>query len=362
MSDSIASAVDALAGRIGALLTAPANPALAPQVQVLATRLRGAGIGNFVGMSSAPAKEIFVRRLEAQVVVRVFADTPAALSAAERQAATDLVGADSKALRGNGVLRVELAPSLDPVLTNADGIAAAAGRDIRFQVLFEHRPVPIAGNGIIDEVPQNIVIAPVDSFTHRVYASTFDTDPMADFTKVDGPAAGPAGRWVYRPTTREIRQASIRGDGGPGPDGTQQGTFLLLRDGAAGGPVADFSLAADLWSGGNGGLGLAFRFVDSANFGYLLLQQPEGFRMFGHHIAGIGAPFAEGGLDTSQGFTTNRWMRLGLLATGDKFTLTIDEEIVLTGGEPGLAASGSVGFFCCRNATARFGQLRLTRL
>lgn len=362
MSESVASAVSALTGRIGALLTAPADPALAPSVQVMPIRLRRAGIGHFVGTDSILDKEIFAQHLEAQVIIRVLAPSAAALSAAAQQAAIDLVGADQATLRGNGVLRVEKAVDTETVLTGEDGITAPAGRDIHFQVLFEHRPIPPTSEGVIATVPQTVLVAPISTAAHRVYASNFATDPLPNFSKVDGPAAGPAGRWVYNATQREIRQTSVRGAGGPGPDGEQQGTYLLLREAAAGGPIGDFSLAADVWSGGNGGLGLVFRFVDSANFGFFIMQQPEKFRLFGRRLAGVGQAFTEGGLDDTKGFSGNRWMRLELVASGDEFTLAIDERIALTGREPGLTAPGAVGLFCCRNATARFGQFRLTRL
>ncbi|WP_159992263.1 hypothetical protein [Roseomonas sp. 18066] len=362
MSGSVAAAVSALAAQIGALLTPPQDPAFTPEVHVTPTRLRAAGLGGFVGIDAAPRAERFARQIEAQVVVRIFAANPAALLAVEQRAATDIIGADPISLRSQGFLRVERTASIEPPLAAADGIVPAAGRDLRFAVLYEHRPAPDTGDGVIEDVAQGLVPAPLGPSARRVYSNAFARDPMADFAVVDAAVGGPAGAWSWHAASREIRQSSGRGAGAATPDGSQQGTYLLLSDAAAGGPLADFAAQAEIRSDGDGAIGLVYRFGGAGSFGSILLDRPGSWRLLARRSGGTGQAFAEGGVTTTAGYTPATWMRIGLLVVGRAVTLRIDDRIVLSGRDDGLPSAGGVGFFCCRNAQARFGRLSVTRL
>jgi hypothetical protein len=301
--------------------------------------------------------------LEAQVVVRVRAASPADLLAAEAQAARDLIGADPLLLRSQGVLRLQrLVDRDDRELDATDGLGAPAGRELRFAVRFEHRPLPAASEGDLLSVPQDVTLATLSPGVRRRFVSEFLTDPMADFTAVDGGGTGTPGAWAWDAATREIRQTGTLGGGPDGIDGNKTGTYLLLRAPVAGGPVGDFVLNAEMRSDGNGGIGLVFRFVDPANFGFVLLEQPQGIRHFGRRAAGTGALFAEGGQTDDAGFAQGAFLRLRLLAQGDRFELAVNEVSSLVGRDPGLTAPGMVGFFCRNNATVRFRHLKLTSL
>ncbi|WP_131829478.1 hypothetical protein [Teichococcus deserti] len=358
----MAAAVSALAAQIGAMLTPPQDPALAPEVHVTPTRLRAAGLGDFIGIDAAPRAECFARRIEAQVVVRIFASSTAALLEAEQRAATDIIGADPTSSRSQGLLRVARSPLLEPPLVPSDGIALAAGRDLHFAVLYEHRPTPDTGEGVIEQVAQGLVPAPLGRSARRVYASGFAQNPMADFAPVDAAVGGPAGAWTWHAGSREIRQSSARGAGAATPDGSQQGTYLLLKDAAAGGPLTDFAVQAEIRSDGDGGIGLVFRFAGADDFGSLLLDRPGDWRLLARRRAGAGQPFAEDGVATGRGYASATWMRLNLLVVGGAATLRIDDRIVLSGRDDALPPAGAIGFFCCRNAKARFGRLSVTRL
>jgi hypothetical protein len=160
MISSVSEAIAALAGEIEALLSPPADPALPREVHISATRTSVVGIGGLVALHPAPMAEIYARRLEAEVVVRVRAPSPAALLAAEQRVALDLIGADPLLLRRRGVLRLaRRREGEDRTLTAADGLDAAVGRDLRFDVAFEHRPLPEAGEGVIGEVARDVTVA-----------------------------------------------------------------------------------------------------------------------------------------------------------------------------------------------------------
>ena len=328
-----------------------------------AARSHPAGIGGFVGIHPDPFAELHARHLDAQVVVRVRAASAADLLAVEAQAVLDIIGADPAFLRSRGVLRLDrVLEGPDRTLGPADGLDAPAGRELRFSVAFEHRPLPAAGEGRLDAVPLDVETAMLSATARPRYASEFLTDPLADFTALDGAGTGRAGAWSYDAAAQEIRQTGTRGGGANAPNGNKTGTYLVLRLPVIGGPLADFVLHADVRSDGPGGIGLVFRFVDTANFGYFLMDEPGGWRIFGRRSANTGALFATGARDLTAGFPQGEWLRLRLLAQGSRFELAINERPALSGGESALAAGGTVGFFCRRNATARFRQLRLASL
>jgi len=357
----VSETIAALTAEIEGLLSPPPDPAFAPDVMVSAVRSHPAGVGGFLGMHPDPFAELHARRLDAQVVVRVRAGSIADLFAAEAQTVRDVVGADPALLRSRGLIRLErVLDGPDRTLGPADGFDAPAGRELRFAVAFEHRPVPDAPEGTLDAVPLDVATALLSRTARRRYVSEFLTDPLADFGVPTG--AGTIADWPYDAAAQEIRQTSNLGGGDDAPNGNKTGTYLVLRPPVIGGPVADFVLHADLRSDGPGGIGLVFRFVNPANFGFFLMDEPGGWRIFGRRTDGSRALFETGARDLTAGFAQNEWLRLRLLAQGSRFELAINERTVLSAGESGLTEGGTVGFFCRRNATARFRQLRLTSL
>lgn len=363
MLGTVSEAMAALTGAISGLLTPAADPALAPDVVVTASRTHLSGIGGFIGLHGDPHAERHARLLDAQVVVRIRAASPVDLLAAEAAATRELIGGDPAVLRSQGVLRLErLVDRDDRSLTQADGLGAPVGRELRFAVRFEHRPIPVVAEGVLGEVPQDVTTVMSPSGAQHRFSSEFLSDPMNDFTAVTGAGSGTAGAWSWDPATQEIRQSGTRGGGENGISGNKTGAYLLLRPTAAGGAVSDFVINAEMRSDGVGGIGLVFRFVNATNFGFLLLEQPPGIRIFGRRTANSGALFADGGQSSTTGFTQGQFLRLRLLAQGDRFELSINETPALAGREPGLTTPGMVGFFCRRNATARFRHLSLTSL
>lgn len=365
MLGTVSDAIDSLTGTIAGLLTPPADPALAPSVMVAASRARLAGIGGFVGLNDTPRAELHARLLDAEVVLRVRAATEANLLNVEANVTRDLIGADPLLLRSAGVLRLErMTDREDRHLTAADGLDAPVGSDLRFAVLYQYQPVPAVAESMVGSVEQDVTTAALEGPSRLLYASEFLTDPMADFIAEPGtgPGVGTPGAWSWDAPTQEIRQTGTRRGGPNGLSGNKTGTYLLLRDTLVGGPIADFVLHGEIRSDGNGGIGLVFRYQNATNFGFMLMERPAGFRIFGRRTANVGALLSQGGQSTTSSFTLNQFMRVRLLAQGDRFDLSINGIPALSGRDSGLTAPGMVGFFCRANATARFRRLSLRSL
>ncbi|MRX51171.1 DUF1080 domain-containing protein [Paracoccus sp. S-4012] len=360
MLPPLGDAIDALNSEIAGVLSAPVPPLPAPEVVVHAVRAGLPGVGGFVGLSAEPQAEIHARVLDAEVTIRVMAASRAGLLAAEARAARDIIAADPVLMRRRGVLRIARISDPDaPVLEAGDGIAAPFGRDLRFAVRYEHRPQPVTGEGVIAAVPQDVALAGIGEDTRLLYATEFLTDPLADFDAVSGPGTGTEGAWAWDAAARELVQTGTRRGGADGPGGDKTGTWLVLRPSVAGGPLTDFVLRAEMRSDGPGGIGFVHGFRDPQNFGFALLEEPDGHRLLGRREGGAGSLLAA---DTAAGFPTGEWLRLRLLATGGTCELTLNERVVLTGRDDADAPPGAVGLFCRGAGQARFRHFRLTGL
>ncbi len=363
MQPDARAAIDALSNAIAALLPAPPDSDLAPQVEILPTLTRLSGIGGHIGPGAAPVAERRAQRIEGEIVVRVFSDSAAGLLEAEAALARELIGADPDLLRRGGILRLRrVAEGQAKRLEQADGIAAAFGQDVRFAVAFEHAPLPAAGEGTIDAVLADTMLGGTGRVPRLRYRHDFLSDPLEDFPAFAAGGPGTAPAWAWDEAAQELRQTGERRGGVDGLSENKAGGYLVLRDARGGGPLGDFLLETELRSDGPGGIGLVFRFRDPQNFGFVLLEGPPGQRLFGRRADNNGAFFAEGGQDLARGFPPETWLRLRLLAQGDRFELAIDGVPVLAGSDPDLKAPGSVGFFCRGNPNARFRHLRVTGL
>jgi hypothetical protein len=361
--------IDALSSAIALLLPPSADSHFSPQIAILPAQTNLAGIGGFIGHSKAPPAERVARRLEGEVVVRVFAGTAADLLDAEAQISRTLLAASPGLLRQQGILRLQrVLDAPDRRLEAADGIKAPFGQELRFAVKFEHAPLPAESEGMIASVPQDLTLANPTRTGHLLYATEFTTpQSMGDFTPLAGTDLGtPQWQFVAATATEppEVRETSSIGGGGEGMSGDKTGAYFILREGIGGGKVADFVLHAEVRSDGPGGIGLVFRYRDRGNFGFVLIEEPAGHRLFGRRRAGTGKLLDEGGQDPSQGVPPppRAWLRLRLLAEGDRFELAINEIVALAGRDAGFTEPGLVGLFSRGNPNARFRHVRLTGL
>jgi hypothetical protein len=362
MLAALGQALDALSAEIDALI-AGAGLSPAPEILILSTSPRLSGIGGFVGLNDTPRAELYARTVEAEVAVRVLANNSNTLATAEAQATNLLLRADPAVLRQAGIFRMtRLTERETPVLRGSDGISANFGRDLIFAVTYEHKPVPAAAEGVLGSVPADVTMAGLTARGRTIYDSEFETDPLLDFLALDrAGGTGTAGAWAHDAAAREVTQTGTASGGNNGIAGNKVGTYLVLAPGA-GGSVTNFVAHAEMRCGATGGIGFVFRFADIENFGFVVLESPADVRVMGKRIAGTGTLLDAGGQDDTQGFPPDTWIRLRLLADGDRFELAVNERTVLSGRDASLTGPGSVGLFCRRADTARFRRFRLASL
>ena len=363
-------AVTALNATLHGLLPGAADPALAPELFVNPLSTQVVGVGGVVGIrTQAPGGEVMARRVTAEVVVRVKAPTVAQLAASESDISTALLGADPVNLRSNGVLRIRrMVENGDRLVT---GLPDAAGRDVRFEVLYELSKLPDVAGGVISSIPLDLI--------HRTSATParapselllvdFEQDPLALFDVVDDDGLNEPGQWQFATVEREIRQTSAAGGGSNNFNASKRGTYLLVRPAATPPAPRNFVLYTSVRSDSSGGIGLVFRFQDIENFYYVLLHDngnpnaPFRYRIIARKLGGEFSFLDPGGTDDTSGYTPNRWFSLQLAVQDEQFDLAIDGVDVLSGRDAGITSPGRVGFMSRSAAGARFRFLHWVAL
>lgn len=358
MEVTVSDAVQALNLAVSGLLPPPANPDLAPDILINPVKSHPAGIGGYIGLHPSPFGEIHSRRLKAQVVVRVKADTLADLSVAENSITNALVAANRSALRSQGIYNITRDTSFGQVYTGPDdGITVAAGKDIRFDIDYEYQRLPDAPEGVIEELPLDMLLQETDGKAKLIYSAEFDSDPLASFTVIDDPQtnSGPS-NWIYNDALDQIEQTTnIRG-GSNGYNASKRGTCLVLQPAIAPTPPTDWLLYAEIGADA-GGIGLVFNFVDINNYHFFIMNRPFQYRFLGRRSAGTFSFLAEGGQDDTTGYQSGDFS-LRLIQQHGELQLAIDNTPVFTGRENDIPPAGRVGFFCRNSPTARFRSLR----
>lgn len=359
-------AVSALNATLHGLLPIAADPALATELFVNPLSSQLVGVGGVVGVRTlAPAGEVMARRVKAEVVVRVKAPTVAQLAATEANVTTALLGADPVNLRSNGVFRIErILESIDRLVSLPTDIA---GRDVRFEVLYEFSKLPQVGEGVIASVPLDIIqrtaVATAKSPAQLLLVD-FEQDPLALFEVVNDSGLSEPGNWQFAATERELRQTSAAGGGSNNFNASKRGTMLLVRPAVTPPATANFVLNASVRSDSSGGIGLVFRFQDIDNFYYALLHDdgnanaPFRFRLVAKKLGGAFSFLDSGGSNNNSSYAPNRWFSLRLAVQDDEFALAINGVEVLKGRDASITAPGRVGLMCRGDTGARFRFLR----
>lgn len=358
MDVSVADAVQALNLAVTGLLPPPVSVALAPEVMVNPVKTHPAGIGGYIGLHADPVGEIHARRLQAQVVVRVKADTIGDLGVAEAAVTKALLGADQTKLRSQGIFRISRDTAFGPVYRGAeDGLTVAAGKDVRFDVDFEYRRLPSAPADLIGEVPLDLLLQETERAPRLLYGADFATDPLASFDALDdAPVNNGPGAWSYNPAAAHIQQsAAVRGGNNQFAP-IKRGTYLVLRPSVVAEQPANWLLHAELGAD-SGGIGLVFNFRDTSNFYFFIMNQPQSYRLLGKKVAGNFSFLDSGGQQDGTGYGGGEHA-LRLVQQHGEIQLAIDKVPVLTAREDATPPPGRVGFLCRNCPTARFHSLR----
>lgn len=104
--------------------------------------------------------------------------------------------------------------------------------------------------------------------------------------------------------------------------------------------------------------GIAFRFLDADNYYVVSANAREGridlYRCLGGKLELIGGTDAE--------VVLNHWHMLGLVADGDQFTVSLDNEPLFTVWDRTFLKEGRIGLWTEEDNVTRFDQLEITAL
>lgn len=346
------------------LLPTHADPSLAPIVLVTPVRVVPTGLSGYVGDHDSPSGEILGRRVQARVEVTVRSPTTVGLGAAVSEATNAVVARSRTSLAQLGILKVGLGEVGPTVAPPTQGPPQPAKRDVAFDVLFEYLHLPTDTGGVIAEIPLDTDITQAGTPRLLRRGAFLSPDVMNAFEVVDDAAAVQAAPsdWQYDATEQAIRQLAATRGGPNTPTPNKPGTCLLLRAGPLLPPLRDFSLATEFRATTPGGIGVVFRFQDPDNFGFVLLDSAQSFRMIARKTAGTFAALDAGGLDTARGFETGQLHTLRVAAEGASIRVLLDGVNVLEGTDGNLAAAGRMGLLTRACDGAHFYDLTLLQL
>jgi len=104
--------------------------------------------------------------------------------------------------------------------------------------------------------------------------------------------------------------------------------------------------------------GLAFRFVNADNYYVVsasaLEERVDLFRVFGGKMERIGGAEADVAL--------NQWHKLGLVAQGDDFTVSLDDAWLFTAWDRTFSTDGRIGLWTEEDNVTRFDQFEIKAL
>lgn len=355
---SVADAVEALNVAVTGLLPAVDNADFAPDISVNPVKTHPAGIGGYIGLHQTPVGAIHARRLKAQVVIRVKAESLAALSGSESLVANALIGANPANLRSQGIYRISRDTEFGEIYQGVDqGLDVAAGKDIRFDIDFEFQQPPKSPEGLIDSISSDLLLNTGDGSPRVLYQADFDSDPLTDFTPIDdsSTSSGP-GNWLFNSTLGRIEQNADISGGSNAFNASKRGTYLLLSSTAVAEAPQNCLLQAEVGAD-SGGIGLVFNFQDIDNFYFFIMSLPTPYRFLGKKIGGSFSFLDSGGQDNGNAYSPGDHS-LRLIQQNGEFELAVDHTPVLQGREDTLPTPGSVGFLSRNSATARFQSLR----
>ena len=362
MNATVADAVQALNLAVVGLLPPAASPELTPDVLVNPVKTHPAGIGGFIGLNQAPMGEIHARRLKAQVVIRVKADSIAGLNSTESAVTNALIGADTTHLRSQGIFRITRDTGFSQLYQGADdGINVAAGKDIRFDVDFEYQRLPDTADGVISSVPLDLLLHTTDNPPRELFDQAFDEDPLALFDIIDdAPVTDGPGNWSHNAADSQLEQTSGISGGSNAFNASKRGTYLVLRPSSVATQPQNWLLHAEIGADG-GGIGLVFNFVDVDNFHFFIMSQPTPYRFIGRKSDGNFSFLDQGGQDNGNAYAPGEHS-IRLIQQNGEFELAIDQIPVISGSDDTPPAAGSIGFLSRNSATARFRSLRWVAL
>ena len=355
-------ALDGLSEAVQSLLPEVADSGLQRSLLVNSARITPTGIGGFIGNNKDPRGAILGRRVEAQILITLKAETVAQLNSAVTQVTQRLLGSDRVALLGMGILKI----GLDNVgqVTTGTGPTAGAESRLSFHALYEFQKVPEQADGIIQEVQINANLPEAPPVSGTLFMTDLVEGSLEWFEIVDDPMARRSrpSQWGYNGSQARIEQLSNIYGGSSQVNANKPGTYLVLRTGPSVSPAADIDLKVRLASDDDDGIGLVFRWQDVDNFYFFVMDSQRGYRLMGKKVAGTFQNLETAGIDQTQGYVPGTTYTVGVRAVGQVFQVYLDGELALQGVDASISAPGRVGFMSRSNNQAYFYRIELAEV
>lgn len=358
MTVSVADAVQALNLAVTGLLPPPADPGLTPDILINPVKTHPTGVGGYIGLHQTPLGEIHARSLKAQVVIRIKADTLAELGATESVITNTLIGANSTQLRSQGIYRISRDTEFSQLYHGADdGLTAAVGKDIRFDIDFEFQRLPDTPSGQISTVPLDLLLHATNNPARLLYDEEFINDPLAAFNIFDdAPTSDGPSNWSYDASTGQIEQSADITGGSNAFNASKRGSYLVLQPSLVPTLPDNWLLQAEVGAD-DGGIGVVFNFQDIDNYYFFIMSLPTAYRFLGKKSAGSFSFLDSGGQDNGNAYSPGNH-RLRLIQQNGEFELALDHTPIMSARENSQPPSGSIGFLTRNSASARFQSLR----
>ena len=350
-------ALTALDTTVAGLLSGPVPAGLGRQVRIVPSVIRAAGLGGYVGKHPDPRGGIFARRVDAFLDLEVTGGNAGAAGDYLALLVRSLLAQDRGELRRGGIYQLRLNPEV------------REARLARFDLCFEYRHLPSAGEGVIDtlDLGLDLNLTPYRA-RHRWDLASRSlvgaAQPLADFQVADDPnlnAASPASAWAFNASEGRIEQnAAARGGPLTLAQPRKAGAQLLWRPGGEPIKPARIIAAIDFASASPDGIGLVFGRRDEQNFWYFLASQRNRYHVFGRKRAGawsfVGAPAED------VGFSLNGRHVLRVTAHDHNLVAELDGARTLQVETEALVEAGEIGFLTHGNNQGRFFRARLIEL
>lgn len=359
MADPVASAaLAALDSAVSGLAWPPPPAGLSRQLNLSPNSIRPRGLGGYVGEHAAPRGAVQARLVDAILELRVSGGSDTAASDYLGRLAGTLLTQHHGELRARGIERLR---------RHVDDVADP--RQARFDVSFEYRQLPQAGEGLIDtlDLGFDTNLTPYRAryrFDLAMRTLAGASNPLAGFVPADDTdlnAASPVGAWSYDALAGCIAQtAATRGGALTVSDSRKAGAQLLWRLDGAPLALAHFIAVVEFESTSQDGIGLVFGRTGANERLHFLASQRNGYHVFGRK-AGAGA-WGVIGEPAAAGFTTG--VRHTLVVTVFDHTLraSLDGVQTLEVQTPTPVPAGEIGFFTHGNNGARMHRARLIEL
>lgn len=347
-------------------------PAAIPNVDqtmvLIPSKVKPTGLGGFVGVHEDPQASLYGRLIEANTeITLISSDGVGVLQEAVASYTQALLSQDRATLRSSGIFKLDL-DHLSDIAHTGSGNNERDMRTAILKIIFEFIPTPLDPESSIDEVIHNVELGLAQgkgSFFDVDFAAidAAGDDPLDSFEFVDDPdvvGSSPAGNWVFDSGAGTIEQnRNVRGGGASLSMAKKAGAqALLLKDGD---PYLsrNFIARAEMESGEVDGMGFIFRWLDADNFYILLISARHDYHVLIKKFEGSYEFLDSGGSSEEVGYNSDEKFESKLIVEDNKFTVYLNNNIVMSGSDDSITAAGRLGFITHRNIAARFYNIKI---